>query len=456
MQSHAHYCTRLLAVLLVCTFGANRARGQERAYSTSTLTFVGRELVSPEALRPPGFRYAPFDPTEMQRVIDGCLMIRDLRIVNDPRASGLGTWSLGHLMREIANEKKTGISARSLVEKWLTSAGGQFESLTLSAWDSLSGNTRTLEHLPFRLLAIVNRIDLRDNLVLSEPPPKGGAGELRFVYGLCDAQGKPVDRVTIILEYQVRKRSFADVREWAAEWYALRRLPFGSPRYKAALERLTDQIVRSRANPENQPNESALAQVRHNDGVTSKAWLFKEFRLNTQVTGYIGRDTTKQTPNSIYNQIPRLDHYLNANQSQILAQKYHVPTTFEGEPFLAEDSSIGTNRPDFFWNGTEPDKYSPDARHLFSLNTCNGCHSKETSTQFFHVFNRPAAEMAELSDFLTGVTVPDPTGQPDPTHDNLTKRRRFADLPRRAVDLRDLVIFGTRYERYRQPMGFVH
>jgi hypothetical protein len=65
---------------------------------------------------------------------------------------------------------------------------------------------------------------------------------------------------------------------------------------------------------------------------------------------------------------------------------------------------------------------------MFSLQTCNGCHARETNTGFTHV--NPAAfgaSTAGLSGFLTGISVPDPS-DPSPT-------RNFNDLQRRAADL---------------------
>jgi hypothetical protein len=71
-----------------------------------------------------------------------------------------------------------------------------------------------------------------------------------------------------------------------------------------------------------------------------------------------------------------------------------------------------------------------EVRHKFSLNTCNGCHSAETSTAFAHVQSRIWNEPAELSRFLSGyLEVADPvTGE----------IRSFSEPDNRALDLKSL------------------
>lgn len=46
-----------------------------------------------------------------------------------------------------------------------------------------------------------------------------------------------------------------------------------------------------------------------------------------------------------------------------------------------------------------------EARHEFSLNTCNGCHGDETNTPFLHISTRQAGAESQLSGFLEGVEV---------------------------------------------------
>jgi hypothetical protein len=80
------------------------------------------------------------------------------------------------------------------------------------------------------------------------------------------------------------------------------------------------------------------------------------------------------------------------------------------------------------WNGIGV--FNNEARHKFSLNTCNGCHGGETNTGFLQVSPRSPGQESFLSGFMTGTDVFDPfSGQV----------RRLNDLGRRNADLKALV-----------------
>jgi hypothetical protein len=98
---------------------------------------------------------------------------------------------------------------------------------------------------------------------------------------------------------------------------------------------------------------------------------------------------------------------------------------FAGSPFVGGSSFNNLAA----W--TAPGILNNEARHRFSLNTCNGCHGfAETGTAFLHVSPRFPGSEAQLSGFMTGITVFDPvTGDP----------RTLNDLGRRRVDLQGLV-----------------
>jgi hypothetical protein len=75
-----------------------------------------------------------------------------------------------------------------------------------------------------------------------------------------------------------------------------------------------------------------------------------------------------------------------------------------------------------------------DARHHLSLNTCNGCHGKETNTTFVQIFPRFPGLESSLSPFLSGTTVIDPVSK---------VRRVFNDLKRRKLDMQGIVCPST-------------
>src|SRR4029078_3313799 len=100
-----------------------------------------------------------------------------------------------------------------------------------------------------------------------------------------------------------------------------------------------------------------------------------------------------------------------------------------------------------------------EARHLFSLNTCNACHAAETATDFFHVGPRDVGQPAPLSRLLTregGFEVEDPAGQKDETNPSVVKKRPFHDLADRVTDFLGFVETGLAYEAIRKRPNWVH
>ena len=55
-----------------------------------------------------------------------------------------------------------------------------------------------------------------------------------------------------------------------------------------------------------------------------------------------------------------------------------------------------------FWNDSGINQGNGTARIDFSFNTCNGCHGRETATDFVQVTNRVAGSPSGLSNFLLG------------------------------------------------------
>ena len=98
---------------------------------------------------------------------------------------------------------------------------------------------------------------------------------------------------------------------------------------------------------------------------------------------------------------------------------------FEGAPF--QGASVDAS--DFFtW---QVPGVSPEARHRFARNTCNGCHTpSETGGAEFQVRPRFPFQEAQLSGFLTGADVID---------FNAGVIRHFNELGRRGRILHDLV-----------------
>jgi hypothetical protein len=163
----------------------------------------------------------------------------------------------------------------------------------------------------------------------------------------------------------------------------------------------------------------------------------REFTLSP-TTGLFRQDTVKLTPDNSLMGSATLASFINQNEAAILTQTHDVPATFGGAPFLG--AAVRNNID--FWDA--PGINNAEARHLFSLNTCNGCHGREAGIgDFLQIHPRSAGSPATLSGFLTGTVVSDPV---DPN-----QQRSFNDLGRRASDLTALVCAPPTAARSSRP-----
>ncbi len=354
------------------------------------------------------------------------LMVRALAVVDDPvrttwtgslASPDDGAWHFGRLMTEMAGANDPTTFVRTWLGQWAaerTVNGFPVPARTaisgvLRAWPKTASGAIDLTRPPLRLLAIVNRFDLRG---------AGNAGEGRFVFGVLDANGNPM-QFTIILEYKLPAATPTAVAQWADDWHSLGALTLGSAAYRTKLAAITRNFTRRDAFA-GRPNGSAISQVRTNEIALAFPWELREFRLTS--TGQLRMAPPALTPANSFDRSTVLADFMTANAVAIKAQTHTVPRTFAGAPFQA---GRVTNSIDF-WNA--PGITDSALRHKFSINTCNGCHGAEASTSFLHVFPRAAGQQAQLSGFLTGIDVTDPvTG---------TSTRRFADLNRRANGLK--------------------
>jgi hypothetical protein len=335
------------------------------------------------------------------------LAIRDVSVVDDAVRTGPGgAWSFGKLMENMA---PTPADAPAMVEAMLTSFLTQqtVNSFPLPArtgvqqvLDSLRGANGQIDltRPAFRLLAIVNRIDLNDSDGVSATT----AGEGRFVFGFAPF-GQTL-QATLIIEYSIPAGSPADVLDLANAWHALRAdtLPFPSPQYNAALQAVTERFTARNAAP-GRPNGSALGQIRTNDffAFSPFAWEFREFHLDA-TSGMLVPAPVAQTPDRNFNFTDRLGRFVLANEAVILAEKHAVPLTFEGAPFQ------GGNVDAFDFFTWQVPGVSPETRHRFARNTCNGCHTQgETGGAEFQIRPRFPFQEASLSGFLLGADVTD-------------------------------------------------
>lgn len=444
------------------SFGKEQAKRAALAQEARTTpAFQGRHVVGKRAIEFVDRRLIkrggvfeiprPFGLTSVDK--DRELMVTATSVVEDPgrtfdpctnTGTLMGAWTFGKLMEQMANQAATGLDASEFTRRWLrrwelpqnvndivVPARPSIVPTIVNPWPKLADGRLDLARAPFRLLAIVNRIDLRENLVYGG----GSAGELRFVFGALDlgaCAANPnagVLQFTVIFEYGVTKANCFALHAYAQQWHALGSVVLGSGPYNAQLQAITDPVVAANADP-TKANGSSLNQLRTNEIALASPWELREFRIDPLVGGHLSQVTAKQTADLPLNNSAIVRDYINSDQAAILAGTHAVPLDFPvGQPFLAGSSPTPFG---VFWNGA-PVVNSPDARHLFSLSTCSGCHAGETATTFTHVTPRPPGSPAGLSNFLTGLNQPTPNPVPPPAS------HIFADLDRRAQDLADLL-----------------
>jgi hypothetical protein len=462
---------------------------------------------------------------------DHSLFITDLAVVEDPARTWNfctqtgnidGPWTFKTLMKNLATTSPgsivTDVQLSDFVEnwfaKWLNTETVNGESvnrrITMDRFiESWRNNSRTLplprvapgkidmRAIPVKLMAIVNRLDLRGNSGYGF----SNAGEARLVFCLMSNSGCTPLSFNIIFEYGVPKRSCEAIKAYAQQWYDLKDLSFTDPQYNSKLELITNQFTLCGTSPE-KPNQSSLNQLRSNENSLGAIfWELREFNLDN-TTHLLKSVTVKQTPALKYNakinnaDVQRLAAYINTNEAAILANNYTVPETFSGTSFMGGHALIGNDpiggtplSPVGITSGIAPDHWnattspgmtfinSDNARQIFSLNTCNGCHAGETQTAFTMVNPVPFGTQATLSGFLTGtpgisagaivpidldganaiMNVPDPAGRA-----SSNDLRKFNDLQRRADDLQVFVssscssVFGIRDILTKPPLKFVH
>lgn len=325
------------------------------------------------------------------------LFITDLSVVEDPArtynvltntGNYNGVWTFGQLMKNIANTTYTGVSAKDFIKAWVRTwtvdqsigsfAGGNspqaipynnvpargkavlhliapwltkaylalgtplagntdFDSDWETLWDDLP-ETSILRNAPFKLMAIVNRLDVRGNLAYN--PNVANAGETRFIFTLIDPlTGMPpihddiidlnngstfmntngaIDWVgmNVILEYGNPFTDNCQLQSFAQQWYDLSSYPLGTggvpnSDYNDALELITNQVTDNNVAEGKNVNGSAINQIRTNEKIFDPVvgifdpelwetpdWEMRQFELEPgdNGTGFLLSSVVSNTP----------------------------------------------------------------------------------------------------------------------------------------------------------------
>jgi hypothetical protein len=299
----------------------------------------------------------------------------DRRAQND--APG-GAWSFRSRFEELAGSTA---EAPALVQAWLaewttrTSVGAHAAPVTArpSVANVITGPWREsvasdgadryadgeplpLDRAPFRLVAIVNRLDLREHDLGCD----GAAGELRFVYTAIDPTTRLAIPFSLIVE--IPYPTSRSPREWAQSWHDVAQKPFGAE-YNDALAALTTEVTSkaSRTATRVRTNEIALGLEQ------GLPWEMREFAVDASSPARLVQRPLTATPRIELAGSPSLDAWTEDNASRVLA----------GTQVLAGALQAGAapmTSPSFRW---PPSSISEELRHALSVGTCNGCHGGE-------------------------------------------------------------------------------
>lgn len=379
--------------------------------------------------------------------VDKELIIRHIPVVEDARTTGRGAWTFANLMEQmvpavpgdVASEQRAAsVMVEEMLNTWSTTQNMQgtttpvptranMKTLILDKWPRI-GTNLDLTRAPLRLLAIVNRIDIR-NL------DKGHAGEGRFVFGVVNPDNNLPRSFTIILEYRLPARTPADVRQWARLFHDLGAITDPAA-YNTALQAITDRFTKRGADPvllTGTPNPlatgNALNQLRTNELSLSFPWELRQFALVKNATNTVSLKPVPvtQEPQQSFNNTATLANYITANSAKVLKGTHEVGTSFVNNGVTVSPFQAGSalNNPTT-WNAPG---IANNLRFAFAVNTCSGCHSPETETSFTHIKIRSAGEPSELSTFIKG----------GGTKINPLTGQTFNDLARRRDDLKDVL-----------------
>ncbi len=333
-----------------------------------------------------------------------------------------GAWTFGRLMEnQLPAAQRTPAGTSAFILGWLglwesaqvvngqtVDARPAIRTLVIDPWKTASGCSTTapdsactldMTKAPFRLLAVVNRPDLRTLPTVDDP---GDAGEGRFVFGVIGPTGNAL-QFTVIFEYHLPIGTAGDIKKWANGWHALGTEPFG-PKYNDKLHGVVQNFMKVDAAG---PGRSALSQIRTNEVSLSvvgsdpsnlpstKLWELREFNVVVDAGQTVLRQVTvKQEPSLALSGSSALGAWATENEAAILDGTYVVPETWNGATVGA---AVSIAPRAFVW---DIPGVSQPVRDALAVGTCNGCHTNETATDFTHIKPRQPGVASVLSTFL--------------------------------------------------------
>jgi hypothetical protein len=392
------------------------------------------------------------------------LFITHLDVVEDPLrtynpidATGAvnGVWTFSYIMSQMANTTGNGVSTNAsgistsdfikhwlksyittvhnpnriapddikpwrnfilayLIRPWISKANGRTQlqgvdfDITFENWEEEWNNAddaELLKNAPFKMTAIVNRMDQRNNVAYTNKVLK--AGETRFIFTLFNLYeiteddhdvgevGEPPRNIihggsadfidwrgmNIIFEFGNVQSNLCDLKNFAQAWVDLSELELGSSSYNAALEDITETVINSNA-AVTRPNGSALNQFRTNEKIFSNtgtanivdvnkwdaaSWQFRQFEIdpnthrleqvhltNTPITEDFNKSHNTEVIGTLQREALISDilirwMYEPENQFLIRKQKHRIPQTYNGYTLLDLAADVDAEY-SFYWD----------------------------------------------------------------------------------------------------------
>jgi hypothetical protein len=348
-------------------------------------------------------------------VVERALLIRDPKVVDDldfdsdPSTSQGGPWTFANVFAQAINLGQSSAASSSQIQmaadQWSSDLTTKVSpdsdtffqggvKVLFEQWPASSGHY-PLNAVPLRLLAVVNRIDLAhsDTKMCPQPGQDMQGAEIRFVYqGIGPTEN--TDYLRLIVEFVAPCLSPLDLRGLGKSWMGLAAYaPSADRTYIAGLETLLGTWI---------PKSSAarIRMIVQSPGLIG-VWASREYPFSN--TGPV-RSTLSQELKLDFAacDLPASDigKFARSNTAQIIASHYTTPGSLQ-----TQQSAI--NASDLFVLTLLGDQALPadqldQVRHSLSINTCRGCHSRETSTAGFQIGVRKRTYASDLSAFLTG------------------------------------------------------
>lgn len=446
---------------------------------------------------PPTFT-SIIDASNIVAIRDKSLMITDTSVVEDktrtydpcrsPKGNPNGVWSFGHLITNMANQPLTGVTPKDFLTNWVdrflfaahvhpgsgdaTTDRIAAKTRLVKAWMRNSGiapppgalpaNWATMplkiEEFPVRLLAIVNRLDLRGNAGYGAI---SNAGEGRLVFCFVDSNNNCSNgnngrgTMTFIFEYGIPINDCTALNKYATNWWNLRNVPFGAT-FNSKLEAITKVFTKANANA-GKPNKSALNHLRTDEFIMNP-WVIRDFEIDGTSKRLKIIHPSKEPMDDANGFTPSVTLPNPVKQVALVTFVNSLPFATNPNPrYSIPNALAGMHAPmnvppsvRYHWRGTANSPMDSLNRREFSLNTCSGCHKGETFNTFTHVRPRSINSRALISGFMSGLGADDNSADidtdpmgfffvNDPGPASGLSPKQFNEALRRAQDLEKLV-----------------